>query len=101
MASRAADSRRDRVDHRQNNKTPVELIWYGKDGAAEVVDSDGYGERDANGKFAVVAEVADDLRVRAVDHLTGLTSHCYLQDTETPSCHKKLCIGIHFISGGD
>lgn len=38
---------------------------------------------DADGKFTVVAELAVDLSVGAVDHLTGHTSHLHLRDTET------------------
>lgn len=55
------------------------------DGAAEVVDCDGYGKSDTDGKFTVVAETAVDLRVTAVDHLTGLLSHRHLQDADTPA----------------
>lgn len=84
VARGAADRRRDRIDHGQNHKTTAELIWYGDDGAAKVVDSDGYGVSDTDGKFTLAAELAVDLRVRAVDHMTGLIAHCHLSDTETP-----------------
>lgn len=82
VAGGAADGRRDRIDHGQNDKTAAELVWHSDDGAAQVVDSDSYGVSDADGKFAAWIELAVDLRVRAVDHLTGLFSDRHLQDRE-------------------
>ena len=82
MAGGAAGGRGHRIDHRQHHETAVELLRNTDDGAAKVVDSHGDFVRDADGKLAVVAEIAVDISASAVDHMTALISHCYLQEAE-------------------
>lgn len=85
----AASERRDRIDHREDHKTAAELVLHGDDGVTEVVDSDGDGVGDTDGESGAGAETAHDVRLGAVDHLTGLIAHSHLQDAETPESTQK------------